>query len=480
MSPLEDQFGALERDIQMPISAREQGDAQYRGGTTISDWNPEDAAFWQRAGARVAWRNLYCSMPALFLAFAVWMVWSTVVIKLKSVGFAFSDDQLFWLAALPGLSGATLRIFYSFLVPIVGGRHFTVLSTASLLVPAVGMGIVVQDNATPYWVFIVLALLTGFGGGNFASSMSNISFFFPRAQKGTALGLNAGLGNLGVSAVQFTAGVVIPAAVFGSFVGGPQTTDKGSSIYLQNIAFLWIPLIVASCVASWLFMNNLATARASFAEQSVIFSRKHNWIMCWLYVGTFGSFIGYSAGLTMLIKTQFPDVDPLRYAFIGPLVGALIRPLGGWLSDKIGGATVTFWNFIVMTLAVGGVLYFLANKSADGAFVGFLGMFILLFATTGIGNGSTFRMVPIIFMNIHARLGGDDAARNAAKESAAVLGFISAIGAYGAAIIPLTFGWSIKFTGAPFAALYGFIAFYITCIAITWWFYSRRGAEAPC
>ena len=461
-------------------------DSQYGGGQMISTWNPEDATFWERIGSRVAWRNLYCSMPALFLAFAVWMVWSTVVVKLKSVGFTFTDDQLFWLTALPGLSGATLRIFYSFLVPVVGGRNFTVLSTASLLIPAIGMGIAVQDSTTPYWVFVALALLTGFGGGNFASSMSNISFFFPKTQKGTALGLNAGLGNLGVSAVQFTAGVVIPTALFGTLLGGPQQTATGASIYLQNIAYIWIPLILVACVAAWFFMNNLATVRASFREQSIIFSRKHNWLMCWLYIGTFGSFIGYSAGLTMLIKTQFPEIEPLKYAFIGPLVGALIRPVGGWLSDKVGGARVTFWNFIVMTAAVIGVLYFLEHKADAGAFWGFLGMFVLLFATTGVGNGSTFRMVPVIFMNFHDRQSGSSAEsraaalRNAAKESAAVLGFSSALGAYGAAIIPLTFGWSIKLTGNPFVALYGFIAFYITCIAITWWFYSRRGAEAPC
>lgn len=471
----------------LPVSAPAPSDAHdYRGGVTITSWTPEDSTFWERVGARVAWRNLYCSMPALFLAFAVWMVWTTVVVKLKSVGFAFSDGQLFWLTALPGLSGATLRIFYSFLVPIVGGRNFTVLSTASLLIPAIGMGIAVQHPETPYSIFVLLALLAGLGGGNFASSMSNISFFFPRAKKGTALGLNAGLGNLGVSAVQFTASLVVPVALFGALVGGPQLTSAGASIYLQNIAFIWLPLIVISCIASWMFMNNLTSAKASFRDQSIIFSRKHNWIMCWLYVGTFGSFIGYSAGLTMLIKTQFSEVDPLKYAFLGPLVGALIRPVGGWLSDKIGGATVTFWNFLVMTGAVVGVLYFLEHKADPGAFRGFLAMFVLLFATTGVGNGSTFRMVPIIFLRFHEKraadsaAGRDQCARDAAKESAAVLGFSSAIGAYGAAIIPLTFGWSIKFTGAPFAALYGFIAFYITCIVITWWFYSRRGAEAPC
>ncbi len=462
------------------------GPAEYAGGTTIRVWNPEDAAFWASTGHRVAWRNLYCSMPALFMAFAVWMVWSTVVVKLKSIGFAFSDQQLFWLTALPGLSGATLRIFYSFLVPIVGGRNFTVLSTASLLVPSIGMGLAVQDPSTPYAVFVVLALLAGLGGGNFASSMSNISFFFPKAQKGTALGLNAGLGNLGVSAVQFLALAVIPTALFGALGGPGQQLANGKVIYVQNIAFVWIVPLVAVCIAAWFLMNNLATARASLRDQAVIFRRKHNWIMCWLYIGTFGSFIGYSAGLTMLIKTQFPEVDPLKYAFIGPLVGALIRPLGGWLSDKVGGAVVTFWNFIVMTGAVLGVIHFLHHRADEGAFAGFLAMFVLLFATTGIGNGSTFRMVPVIFTTLHERWAGGDegrrqsAQRDASREAAAVLGFNSAIGAYGAAVIPLTFGWSIKFTGAPYAALWGFVAFYLTCIATTWWYYSRRGAEVPC
>lgn len=462
------------------------GPDHYQGGTTIADWNPEDAGFWASTGRRVAWRNLYCSMPALFMAFAIWMVWSTVVVKLKSIGFTFSDQQLFWLTALPGLSGATLRIFYSFLVPIVGGRNFTVLSTASLIVPAMGMGIAVQDPSTPYGVFVGLALLAGLGGGNFASSMSNISFFFPKAQKGTALGLNAGLGNLGVSAVQFLALAVIPSALFGEVAGPPQLLANGSQIYVQNIAFVWIAPLVLSCIAAWFLMNNLATARASIREQAVIFRRKHNWVMCWLYVGTFGSFIGYSAGLTMLVKTQFPEVDPLKYAFIGPLVGALIRPVGGWLSDKVGGAVVTFWNFVVMTGAVFGVIHFLSHRAEEGAFMGFLAMFVLLFATTGVGNGSTFRMVPSIFTTLHERMAGNDpvrrasAQREAAREAAAVLGFSSAIGAYGAAIIPLTFGWSIKFTGAPYAALWGFVAFYVTCIATTWWYYSRRGAEVPC
>ena len=281
------------------------------------------------------------------------MVWSVVVVNLPNVGFKFSTEELFWLAALPSLCGATLRIFYSFMVPIFGGRRWTAISTASLLLPTIGIGFAVRDPSTSYSTFVVLALLCGFGGGNFASSMANINFFFPKAQKGTALGLNAGLGNLGVSLVQFVVPLVITAGVFGALGGEPQTWTKGAEVkqmWLQNAGFIWVPFIAIFAVAAWFGMNDLASAKASFSDQAVIFKRKHNWIMCWLYLGTFGSFIGYSAGFPLLIKSQFPQINALSYAWLGPLVGALIRPLGGWLSDKLGGARVTFWNFIAMAV----------------------------------------------------------------------------------------------------------------------------------
>jgi len=456
----------------------------------LSRWDPEDSAFWASSGHSVANRNLWISIPALTLAFAVWMVWSVVVVNLPNVGFRFSTDQLFWLAALPALCGATLRIFYSFLVPVFGGRRWTAISTASLLLPAIGIGLAVQDRNTSYSTFVVLALLCGFGGGNFASSMSNISFFFPKAHKGTALGLNAGLGNLGVSIVQFVVPLVITAGVFGALGGEPQTIARDGEtrqMWLQNAGYIWVPFIVASVLAAWFGMNDLASAKASFSEQAVIFRRKHNWLMCWLYLGTFGSFIGYSAGFPLLIKSQFPGVNALNYAWLGPLVGALIRPVGGWLSDKLGGAVVTFWNFIAMALAVVGVLYFMPGAGSAGNFHGFLAMFMVLFLTTGIGNGSTFRMIPVIFMTERMRdaQGGnaqaqEEAVRDANKEGAAVLGFSSAVGAYGGFFIPKSYGTSIALTGNPQAALYLFIVFYLTCIVITWWYYSRRGAEMPC
>ncbi|GFO53514.1 MFS transporter [Geomonas sp. Red276] len=382
------------------------------------------------------------------------------------------------------------EIFYAFMVPIFGGRTWTTLTTASLLIPAVGIGFAVRNPHTSYATMLTLALLCGLGGGNFASSMSNISFFFPKSQKGTALGLNAGLGNLGVSVMQFLVPLVISTGMFGALCGDPQScVIKGATrpVWMQNAGFVWVPFILAATIAAWFGMNDLANVRASFREQAVIFRRKHNWIMCWLYLGTFGSFIGYSAGLPLLIKSEFPALDPVKYAFLGPLVGAAIRPVGGWLADRLGGARVTFWNFFVMAAAALGALHYMPHGGSAGNFAGFLTMFILIFVATGIGNGSTFRMIPIIFLTEHQQAAagkGEEAQRQAqaaaGKEAAAVLGFSSAFAAYGAFFIPKSFGTSLVLTGTPAAALYGFVAFYLSCIVLTWWFYSRKNAPMPC
>lgn len=453
----------------------------------IRDWEPENAVYWEQKGARIARRNLAISVPALLLAFAIWMMFSAVTINLPQIGFAFSTDQLFWLTALPGLTGATLRIFYSFVVPLFGGRRWTAISTASLLIPAVWLGVAVQNPETPYWQFVVIATLCGFGGGNFASSMSNISFFYPKSQQGFALGVNAGLGNLGVSVTQLVIPLVIAGAILGPIAGGPQTTVDGGLLYLQNAGFIWVPFLVLCTLAAWFGMNDLEASRSSFTEQGVIFKRKHNWLMCWLYIGTFGSFIGFSAGFPMLIKTQFPEVNPMTYAFLGPLVGALMRSVGGSLSDRLGGAVLTFWVFALMIVAVFAVVHFLPSEGSSGSFHGFLASFMALFVLTGIGNASTFRMIPVIFQVLHERwsAGMDQAGKTASRrqagiESAAVIGFSSAIGAYGGFFIPKSYGSSIALTGGAELALYGFIAFYVTCLVMTWWYYYRRGAEVPC
>ncbi|MGE3067521.1 MAG: nitrate/nitrite transporter [Hyphomicrobiaceae bacterium] len=448
------------------------------GPHLITDWQPENAAFWEKEGRAIARRNLFISIPALLLSFAVWMVWSVVVAKLPAIGFAYSTGQLFWLAALPGLSGATLRIFYSFMVPVFGGRLWTTLTTWSLLAPALGIGFAAQNPATPYWIFLGLALLCGFGGGNFASSMANISFFFPKAEKGNALALNAGLGNLGVSVAQFVVPLAITTGIFGWLGGEPQAAveaGRETRLWLQNAGFIWVPFIAASAFAAWFGMNDIASARASFAEQAVIFERKHNWIMCWLYTGTFGSFIGYAAGFPLLAKTEFPQVNALAYAFLGPLVGALSRSLTGWISDRWGGGRVTFWVFVGMAVGVLGVLYFLKI----GSWPGFFAMFVFLFFVSGVGNASTFQMIPAIMRREMDRLmpgaSREERVRQSEKESAAIIGFTSAIAAYGAFFIPMSYGQAIAWSGGPQIALVGFLLFYVSCIAATWWFYTRPG-----
>ncbi|MFO1087995.1 MAG: MFS transporter [Hyphomicrobiales bacterium] len=452
------------------------------GRGALEDWRPEDQTFWQKTGRVVARRNLWLSIPSLLLSFAVWMVWSVVVAKLPSVGFAFSNDELFWLASMPGLSGATLRIFYSFMPAMFGGRLWTTLATWSLVLPALGIGFAVQNPETPYWIFLALALLCGLGGGNFASSMANISFFFPKAEKGNALALNAGLGNLGVSVVQFVVPLAINAAIFGPLGGDPQmATVNGvtTTLWLQNAGFVFVPFIIASAFAAWFGMNDIASMKASFADQSVIFRRLHTWVMCWLYTGTFGSFIGFSAAFPLLSKTLYPDVNALKYAFLGPLVGAVTRAAAGRACDRVGGGRISLLVFVAMSLGVGGVLYAISMQGDPSSYPVFFASFLFLFAASGVGNASTFQMIPAIMRKEVARLepslSAPDRVRQSDKESAAIIGFTSAIAAYGAFFIPKSFGTSIALTGGASAALYAFLVFYVTCIAATWWFYTRRG-----
>ena len=459
----------------MSVVDSSTGTGSGPAGGVIDDWRPEDPQFWSSTGRAVATRNLWLSIPALLLAFAVWMMFSAVAVKLKDIGFRFSDGQLFWLTALPALSGATLRIFYSFLVPIFGGRRWTAISTATLLLPCLWLGFAVQEPSTPYWHFVAIALLCGFGGGNFASSMANIAFFFPRSEKGHAMALNAGLGNLGVSLMQFLVPIVVTMGMFGA-VGGPaQQLADGGQVWIQNAGFIWVPFILASTALAWLGMNDIADARSSFREQAVIFSRRHNWVMCVLYVGTFGSFIGYSAGFPLLSKLVFPEVDALKFVFLGPLIGALSRAGSGWLADRMGGARVTFWVFVGMIAAVAGVIWALGNAS----FIGFFAFFMALFFFTGVGNASTFQMIPVIMRTDMQRLAPDldlvSRNRQAERESAAIIAFTSAIGGYGGFFIPKAYGSSIAMTGSPILALWLFLGFYVICLAVTWVVYTRKG-----
>jgi NNP family nitrate/nitrite transporter-like MFS transporter len=481
----------LEKDTKLRDQLVEEHllDARFAAGRWLLGWRPDDEDFWRATGRRIALRNLVFSMPALFLSFAVWMVWSVVVVELPKIGFKFTTSELFWLAALPGLSGAGLRLAYSFVVPIFGGRNFTVFSTASLILPALWMALAVQDPNTNYAVFVAIALLCGLGGGNFSASMANISFFFPKRMQGTALGWNAGAGNLGVGVMQ----ALVPVSIYGGALavmgGGPQAYDDpaASQVWLQNAGYIWVPFILLSSIAAWFGMDNIRGVQATFREQAVIFKRKHAWMLGWLYGGTFGSFIGFAAAFPTLLATQFPGSGLVKYAFIGPLLGALIRPLGGWLADRFGGARVTFWNFAVMLAASLAVFGFLPAGTSAGHADPFFWAFLLLFLTTGVGNGSVFRMVPSVFLTMHmlwAKGKGEDAMASAKREgeieASVALGFTAAIAALGLFFIPMAVGVSLETTGGPLAAWYVFITFYLSCVLGTWSWYRRKDAEIRC
>ncbi|HAF2276357.1 TPA: NarK family nitrate/nitrite MFS transporter [Salmonella enterica] len=445
----------------------------------LSDWRPENPAFWENKGKGIARRNLWISVSCLLLAFCVWMLFSAVAVNLNKVGFNFTTDQLFLLTALPSLSGAILRVPYSFMVPLFGGRKWTVLSTVILIIPCAWLGFAVQNPATPFGVFMLIALLCGFAGANFASSMGNISFFFPKARQGSALGINGGLGNLGVSVMQLIAPLVIflPIFTFLGVRGVPQ--PDGSLLALTNAAWIWVPLLAVATLAAWFGMNDIGSSKASVVSQLPVLKRLHLWLLSLLYLATFGSFIGFSAGFAMLAKTQFPDVNILQLAFFGPFIGALARSAGGVISDKFGGVRVTLINFIFMALFTA-LLFLTLPGSGAGSFSAFYLVFMGLFLTAGLGSGSTFQMIAVIFRqitlyNVKLRGGSDEQAqREAVTDTAAALGFISAIGAVGGFFIPKAFGTSLALTGSPVGAMKIFLLFYIACVLLTWLVYGRR------
>ena len=445
--------------------------------TWISDWNPEDETFWNSKGKVIARRNLIWSIVAEHIGFSVWLIWSIVATKLPAAGFHYTTDELFQLVAIPGLIGSLMRFPYTFAVTTFGGRNWTIFSAAVLFIPTFGLAYFVSQPDTPFWLMLLVASTAGLGGGNFASSMANISFFYPDRMKGWALGLNAAGGNIGVSGVQLLTPILLGVGLVNLY----QAEPGPGGVYLQNAGLMWLVPLVIAVIGAVFFMNNLTSARSTFKDQLAIVGRKHTWIMSYIYIGTFGSFIGYSAAFPLLIKTQFPSVT-VAIAFLGPLVGSLSRPLGGLLADKVGGAIVTFWNFIAMGAATVGVLYFVEVKE----FAGFLAMFLILFVTTGIGNGSTYRMIPSIFREQKLRelKASGEAAKAAAVsaariESGTALGFIGAVGACGGYFIPRGFGASIAMTGGPQLALAIYLAFYATCLALTWWFYLHKGFRSP-
>lgn len=527
----------------------------------IKTWNPEDEEFWESEGKHVASRNLWISIPSLLCGFAVWLYWSIITVQMLNLGFPFDKAQLFTITAIAGFTGATLRIPNSFFIRISGGRNTIFFTTALLIIPALGTGIALLDQDTPLWVFQALALLSGLGGGNFASSMSNISFFYPKSKQGLALGLNAGLGNAGVTTMQLLIPLVMTKGIFG---GGSMIleTDSGTLIgkisagtatYIQNAGWIWLVFLVPLVILVWLRMNNITTEtvspnigstagafgkisgmllvafvtaaaglyiilpeptglgaaswvkwpvmaaviagtvyllkllpgdiRPNLARQYQIFKNKHTWIMSAIYTMTFGSFIGFSAGFALAIKVVFgfkhievdgvfthdvanPDgPSALSVAWLGPFIGAFIRPVGGWLADRVGGARVTQYVAIVMIISSLGVAYYLReayqSPTPQDYFLPFFLLFMVLFAATGIGNGSTFRTIAIVFNR---------------EQAGPVLGWTSAVAAYGAFIVPQEFGEQIN-AGTPEIALFAFAIFYAICLGLNWWFYLGPKAE---
>ena len=428
----------------------------------LEHWEPENEVFWNRFGRRIANQNLYTSTWALVLSFIVWTLWATIAAKLNTVGFHFTDDQIFTLAALPGLVGATGRLFYTYLPGLIGGRNSTFLTTALLLFPIIGLGRALQDTTTSYDTFVLLVAFIGIAGSNFSASMANIGFFFPKKNKGLALGINAGVGNLGVSIIYLTAPLLLGWNL-SSFFGPGLQSANGGLLYLQNVCFFWAIPTVLTLVLIWLFMDNLPLPKQSPKSVLSIFGNKHTWLMCWIYTCGFGSFIGFSAALGLLVSKEFPEVSFSLAAFLGPFIGAGVRPIGGWLADKIdSGSRVTLIALFIMLGA--SILVLMGIQSHS--FPLFFGAFLLLFLMTGFINGASFRMIPYIFGNpFHSSL---------------VTGFTAAIAAYGAFLIPKIFGWAYSSFQSVAPAFYILIAFTVSTIIITWWFYDRKYSGIHC
>ncbi|MFB4317138.1 nitrate/nitrite transporter [Actinomadura sp. 21ATH] len=431
-------------------------------GRWIDDWRPEEPEFWRTGGARTARRNLIFSIFSEHIGFSVWTLWSVLVLFL---GPAYGIDPAgkFTLTAVPALIGSVLRVPYTFAVARFGGRNWTVFSAALLLVPSVLAAFLIQPGVS-YTTLLLLAAVAGVGGGNFASSMANINAFYPQHLKGWALGLNAGGGNLGVAVVQLVGLAVL------------ATAGNGSP---GLVAGIYIPLIVLAALGSALYMDNLTQARSDKRAMREVCRDPHTWIVSVLYIGTFGSFIGFGFAFGQVLQVQFKaDFDtPIKAAyltFLGPLLGSLIRPVGGWAADRLGGAKVTFWNFVAMAAAAGLVLAASALESLPL----FLTGFVLLFVFSGLGNGSTYKMIPAIFRakaELGVANGGDPVAaeHQARRLAGALIGIAGAVGAFGGVLVNVAFRQSFQTAGTGEAAYMAFIAFYALCFALTWLVYLR-------
>jgi len=440
----------------------------------IAVWNVEDATFWAATGRRIAWRTLTLTTASLVLSFASWFAMSAVVVRLPNVGFRFDTRQLFWLTAMPGLAGGTLRILHTFLIPIFGTRLVVGAATLLKLVPCVGLALAVSNPGTPFWMFMLLAFLAGMGGGDFSSYMPSTSLFFPKRLQGTALGIQAGIGNFGVSLAQFLTPWIIGFAAFGAIGGASLPFTKGEvtkPIWLQNAFWVYVPPLILLGVLCLVWLRSVPV-RVSFRDQLDIFKNKHTWFCTVTYVMTFGSFSGLSAAFPMLIRTiygKFPDApDPLAWAFYGPLIGSASRVLFGFVADRTGGAILTQVCGLALIGLCGALIGtgVLAPESLE-SFPLFVGIMLSMFFFTGIGNAATFRQYPLIFAH-------------SPRQGAGVLGWTGAVAAYGPFLVSMLLSASIGGTGSPVAFFAGAMAFYAVATGINWWFYARKNAEVPC
>jgi NNP family nitrate/nitrite transporter-like MFS transporter len=444
-----------------------------QSNSILSDWRPEDPQFWEQTGKAIAWRTLAITTVALILSFATWFVVSAVVVRLPAIGFKFTDMQLFWLAAMPGLAGGTLRLVHMFLIPIYGTRKVITIATFAKLLPCLGLGFAILNPNTPFWMFLVLALLAGFGGGDFSSFMPSTSIFFPKRLQGTALGIQAGLGNFGVSLTQFLTPWIITIPLAGGLLGAAQTMTKGGQtvhIWLQNALFIYVPFLVVVGVLAWIWLRSVPV-RASFREQLDIFKNKHTYFCTITYIMTFGCFSGLAAAFPMLIKTvygKFPEApDPLKYAFYGPLIGSAMRVVAGPLADKLGGAILTHLCGLGLMAGCAALVFtdLLTPKSVEH-FPWFVAVMLGMFFCTGVGNASTFRQYPVIFSH-------------SPRQGAGVIGFTAAVAAYGPFVFSLLIGWAASATGSARPFFMGLLAYCALATAINYWFYTRKGAEKP-
>ena len=475
-------------------------------GRSIDHWEPDQPGFWEAEGKRVARKNLIFSIFAEHIGFSIWVLWTIVVINLGNVGIELSISEQFWLTAVPNLIGSFLRIPYTFAVPRFGGRTWTAISAGLLLIPSILLATLVpsgwlalQSHDTQFWILLACAATAGFGGGNFSSSMANISFFYPEGKKGLALGLNAAGGNLGVAVTQLLVPLVI-------IIGVPSAAVK-LPVHEVNLAYaglLWIPFIVVAMLGAWRYMDNLTQMKADKGSYAMALRQPQTWFMSVLYIGTFGSFIGYSFSLPLVIKNTFPeflDAHPFiatylaGLAFTGALIGSVSRPLGGWLSDRVGGARVTLWVFLGMAVftvtAIVGV--------QEHSFTLFFGSYMVIFLLAGMGNGSTYRMIPSIFAELGRREGRADSPLRFKRQAAAVIGIAGAVGAFGGFLIQVIFreaslgvSAAVKTAATPaeklavaqanadwaVPALGVFLGAYVVFAGMTWFLYLRTGFAA--